>query len=115
VRQKRPRPREERSGGPWPVERKGVEPSTSALRTHEPQNASEADKGLASSDSSACTNACTSTPGNATDDTDEPLETTGTECGSTDSDLVEVIRRWPALPAAIKAGIVAMVKAAGTR
>lgn len=36
--------------------------------------------------------------------------------GASDADLTAIVRAWPTLPAAIKAGIVAMVKAgAGDR
>jgi hypothetical protein len=41
------------------VERKGVEPSTFALRTRPPTDTSEADKALTATASAACTAACT--------------------------------------------------------
>jgi len=100
------------------VERKGIEPSTSALRTQEPSNASDATKELASTHSAACTAACTSEAENANDGTpkttvadqagrlDEPLAET------LDADLAAVSAAWPKLPPAIRAGILAMIRAA---
>ena len=41
------------------VERKGVEPSTSALRTHENANVSENPAGVTTSSNLVCTNVCT--------------------------------------------------------
>jgi hypothetical protein len=48
------------------------------------------------------------------------LDQSGAECGALgaqnaplDPDLAAVVDAWPALPAAIKAGILAMVQAAG--
>lgn len=49
----------------YEVERKRLEPSTSALRTCEHPDASEASKGLATTPPAACTNACTSKGENA--------------------------------------------------
>ena len=81
------------------MERKGVEPSTSALRTQEQSVASDGDKGVTSSLSAACTNACTSEAENANAETIAP-------------DLQAIIEAWPTLPESIKAGFLALVNAA---
>ena len=81
------------------MERKGVEPSTSALRTQGTHAVSESYKELAATARAACTNACTFK--------DENLH--GTQA---DDGLAEVIDNWPTLLGAVKAGILAMVRAA---
>ncbi len=81
------------------MERKGVEPSTSALRTQEQSVPSDGGKGLAPTTSAACTTACTS-------------EDESTNAEPIDHDLQAIMDAWPTLPAPIKVGILALVNAA---
>jgi hypothetical protein len=71
------------------VERKGVEPSTSALRTHEACVTSESNKGLATSENPACTRACTNL-----------------------DDLAKIVAAWPMLPEPVRQAMVALTAAA---
>jgi hypothetical protein len=68
------------------VDRKGVEPSTSALRTHENTDASITGKELATSDSPACSNACSNL-----------------------DDLARIVAAWPSLPAPIRRAMLALI------
>ena len=95
------------------MERKGVEPSTSALRTQETQNLSDVDERLAATGSVACTNACTSESESASADMSVMLNPTAHDLTHADQDLIKVIDLWATLPPVIKAGIVAMIDAAG--
>ena len=79
------------------VERKGVEPSTFALRTRRPIDVSEAGKELATTANAVCTSVCTSPAEND----HEPVPI--------DPDLALLIDRWPTLPTDTKAAIVALL------
>jgi hypothetical protein len=89
------------------VERKGVEPSTFALRTRQPAVVSETGKEVITTPESVCTRVCTS---------DEKIPHEPADAASRsivpDSDLAAVVEAWAALPAAVRAGIVVMVRAA---
>ena len=82
------------------MERKGVEPSTSALRTQPPRVVTDTDKGFTSTPKAGCTSGCTSEGQNEKVAESLPPE------------LALVVNRWPTLPDALRAGILAMVKAA---
>ena len=75
-----------RVNGPHRVERKGVEPSTSALRTQEPTEASESVKDVAASDTDGCSNCCSSL-----------------------DDLARIVTAWPSLPEPIKRAMLALL------
>jgi hypothetical protein len=90
--------------GPGEVERKGVEPSTSALRTQPLRDVSYSAEGVATSDPAACTAACT---GNAISANDNAGST-----AQNDLDLEAVVEAWPALPDSLRQAIVTLVKAA---
>ncbi len=92
---------------------------THDLRNHNPTDPSSnliADQQLTSSDAPACTNACTSS---AENDHDAQPKLTGLtqskwlELLAADPELLAVVQAWPELPDAVRAGIVAMVRAAG--
>ena len=89
------------------VERKGVEPSTFALRTRRATVASETGKELTTTLNPACTRACTS-------NAEIAHETAAAASAGIplDDDLAAVVEAWGTLPAAVRAGIVAMVRAA---
>jgi hypothetical protein len=86
------------------VERKGVEPSTFALRTRQPIDASEYSKELVTIPESACTSACTSESQNA-------HETVSAELNGEklDADLAAVVEAWPLLRKAAKTAILAIL------
>jgi hypothetical protein len=90
------------------VERKGVEPSTSALRTQTHTVLSDEPQGLGASDSDACTAACTRNAESVHGAAHEPVPTVQKLA---DPDLACIVDLWPKLPTAIKAAIVALVKA----
>jgi len=71
-----------------------------SLQTQERSVASALNKELTPTLSDACTNACTSEGENA-------------NAGPIDVDLAKVIEAWPTLQDPIKAGISAMIRAAG--
>ena len=79
------------------METKGIEPSTSWLQTSESSIVSESLPEVTSSPSVRCTNGCTSEP----ETTNEPAADPGPGA---------VHAAWPSLPAAIKAGIMAMIQ-----
>jgi hypothetical protein len=85
------------------VERMGVEPSTFALRTRQPIDASEYSKELATTQNLACTRACTS-------EAENPHETLAAVSNGEpfDADLAAVIEAWPLLRKAAKAAIIAI-------
>ena len=98
--------------GRFEVERKGVEPSTFALRTRQAPVASEVGKALTATPSPACTAACTSEAENANANPLDGDRATAADDIPADLDLAAIVAAWPSLPGAIRAGIVAMVNAA---
>ena len=78
------------------VERKGVEPSTSALRTQPLRDVSYTAEGVAASDPTACTEDQVS----AKDD--------ATTAAQNDPGLQAVVQAWPALPEALRRAILAL-------
>ena len=82
------------------MERKGVEPSTSALRTHEHAIASATQSRFTNAPSAVCTRVCTSDA----DGGSEP------DAGNNrDVDLAHLMAEWPFLSSAIKTAIVTLV------
>ena len=74
----------------------GLEPTTFTLATCEHRTEASPNQELASPPADACTSACTN----------------NAESPHADPDLTTIIDAWPTLPQAIRAGIVAMVRAA---
>src|SRR4051794_37454709 len=92
------------------VERKGVEPSTFALRTRQPTVVSADEKELAATPKSACTKACTS----KAQIVHGAVEAATTHAAGFDVDLAVVVEAWPLLPQAVQAGILAIVRASAS-
>ena len=90
----------------------GLEPTTFTLARGRPSVVSDADKGLTDGDTRACTTACTSDPENG-HGTGSDAAFGRTADGALDAQLTEVADAWAGLPDAVRAGIVAMVRATG--
>ncbi len=84
------------------METKGLEPSTPGMQSCGQSIASGPDRELTETSLSVCTRVCTSDPENVHED------------APVDADLQVIIERWPDLPDAVKAEMLAMVCAAST-
>ena len=93
------------------MERKRLELSTSALRTHESSDVSDSTKELTSTLSAACTNACTSEPENdnagTSDAADRGVEGEGLDQGDT---LAKLTAALLTLSPADRGSLAAMLK-----
>jgi hypothetical protein len=85
--------------------------TTFTLAKGEPSVVSADTKGLTEDGNSACTTACTSNTETANEAITEASGRGDAEGPAQDPRLDAMIESWPTLPEAIKAGIVAMVKA----
>ncbi len=88
------------------VERKGVEPSTSALRTQQGDDVSANQTEVMETGTGACTAACTNER--------EIGQNRGVPADPIDHDLARLVEIWPNLPEAIRRCILAMVETAIT-
>ena len=90
---------------------------THDLRNHNPTDTSSnviADQPLTSSDASACTNACTSFAESAHEAQPKLAELASSKCLellAADPELLAVVQAWPELSDAVRAGVVALVRA----
>ena len=84
------------------MERKGVEPSTSALRTQQTGDASADQQPVTETVPGACTAACTSLEENG--------QNRGAAADPVDADLARLIEVWPSLPEAIRRAILSLVE-----
>ncbi len=84
----------------------GVEPATPALRMRRPIVASENQQEVTTTPESVCTSVCTSQAENAYE-----MAPGESPDAPADADLAAVVKAWPSLPPALRAGIVAMIRA----
>jgi len=99
------------------VERKGLEPSTSALRTQRDGVLSVDTKQVTPTAANGCTNGCTNSPENGNGATLELADATNSKCLellAANPELRGVIDAWAELPDAVRAGVLAMIRAAGS-
>jgi len=97
------------------VERMGLEPTTSALRTHRARVLSVDTKQVTPTVSNGCTNGCTSSTKNANETLPTLDDATHSKCLellASHSELLALVEAWPELSDALRAGVMAMVRAA---
>ncbi len=91
----------------------GLGPATSSLGSCKSSIPSGSTQGLTATPSPACTTACTSEAEKANADPLDGDQPTIAGAEPADTDLAAIVSAWSGLPTAIRAGIVAMVKATG--